>query len=227
MLELTDIRAAHGAAEVVRGVSLRVAPGSVLAVVGSNGAGKTTLARTVAGLHRAAGGSVRLADRDLTGTGAVAPARAGLTLVPQGRRLFGSLTVAEHLALAQRHRRPGAMDTAELLELFPQLERRHRVRARSLSGGEQQMLAIGRAVLLGPSVLVMDEPTEGLAPAVVALVAGLIARLREQGTGVLLLEQLGSFPFGVADEVVGMERGALAAAPVLPTPRAIAQEVHR
>jgi branched-chain amino acid transport system ATP-binding protein len=211
MLELRDICARYGPVEAVRGLSLEVPDGAVLAVVGPNGAGKTTLARAVAGLHRPRSGTVRTQARDLSGCGAVETARAGVTLVPQGRRLFGSLTVAEHLAVAQRHARPRALAVDELLGLFPQLRARLRVRARALSGGEQQMLAIARAVALGPDAIVMDEPTEGLAPAVVELVAGLIARLRAEGVSVLLMEQAGAFPAAVADEVVTMQRGALRA----------------
>ena len=209
MLEVGDMRALHGAVEAVRGVSLKMSDGQVLAVVGPNGAGKTTLARSIAGLHRARTGEVRTQHGDLSACSTVEVARAGVTLVPQGRRLFGSLTVAEHLVVARRHRRDRAMSTDELLELFPQLSRRMKVRARSLSGGEQQMLAIARAVLLGPDVVVMDEPTEGLAPAVVELVAGLVARLRAEGVSVLLMEQSGAFPFDVADQVLAMDRGVL------------------
>jgi branched-chain amino acid transport system ATP-binding protein len=209
MLELRDVCAAYGPVEAVRGVSLSVPDGSVLAVIGANGAGKTTLARAVAGLHRSQG-EIRTQARDLSRCSAMTAARAGVTLVPQGRRLFGSLTVAEHLAVTRRHRRSGAMAVDELLELFPQLRERHNVRARSLSGGEQQMLAIARAVALGPDVVVMDEPTEGLAPAVVELVGALIARRREDGVSVLLLEQRGAFPLAVADEVLEMERGVIA-----------------
>jgi branched-chain amino acid transport system ATP-binding protein len=210
MLELRDIRASHGPVEAVRGVSLTVPDGSVLAVIGDNGAGKTTLARAVAGLHRPRRGDVRTQARDLSRGSALETARAGVALVPQGRRLFGSLTVEQHLAVTRRHRRERAMAVEELLELFPHLRTRRTVRARSLSGGEQQMLAIARAVLLGPDVVVMDEPTEGLAPAVVELVGALIARLREDGVSVLLLEQRGAFPLAVADEVLEMERGVIA-----------------
>ena len=209
MLEVRDLRARHGAVHVLRGVSLTVDPGEVVAVVGANGAGKTTLARAVTGLHRQRSGHVLLSGTDLGTSSAVAVARAGVTLVPQGRRLFSSLTVAEHLRLTRIRRRPRAMSVDQLIEIFPRLEERRNVRARSLSGGEQQMLAISRAVLLGPDVLVMDEPTEGLAPSVVDLVARLIARLREQGVAVLVMEQVGGFPFAVADRVLAMDRGLI------------------
>lgn len=209
MFEVVNLRACHGPAEVVRGVSLRVSDAEVIAVMGPNGAGKTTLARAIAGLHRAKQGVVRLNGRDISRWSAVEVARAGVTLVPQGRRLFSSLTVAEHLTLASRHRRPRALSAEELLELFPQLGERLKVRARSLSGGEQQMLAIARAVVLGPDVLVMDEPTEGLAPSVVQLVSRLIAQLRARSVGILVLEQNRVFASDVADEVLAMDRGVI------------------
>ena len=207
MLEVADLRARYGRAQVVRGVSLTVPAGSVLAVVGGNGAGKSTMARAINGTHRARTGSVRVSGQDVSTLSAVRTARSGIALVPQGRRLFGSLTVAEHFAVARLHARDRALSTDELLALFPRLGERHKVRARSLSGGEQQMLSIARAVLAGPDVLVLDEPTEGLAPAVVELVARLIRRLRTDGVAVLLFEQNGGFPFEVADQVLAIERG--------------------
>ena len=209
MLEVVDLRASYGRAEVLRGVSFEVGAGEVVAVVGDNGAGKSTLARAVCGVHRATSGTVRLDGRDLRGCSTVEVARAGVNLVPQGRRLFGSLTVAEHIAVARLHSRQRALPPAQLLEVFPRLQERSRVRARSLSGGEQQMLAITRAVLLGPDVLVLDEPTEGLAPAVVELVATLVGRLRQAGVAVLLLEQNGWFPNEISDRVLSIERGVI------------------
>lgn len=214
MLEVSGLRAGYGAAEVVRGVSLSVEPGQVVAVVGRNGAGKSTLASALAGLHRATAGTVRLAGRDLTGHGPVRVARAGLALVPQGRRVFASLTVDEHLRMAARLPRdhaagPTAWSVEDLLDRFPPLASRRRVRARELSGGEQQMLAISRAVLLGPRVLVLDEPTEGLAPGVVSLVTSLLTALTAREVGVLLMEQPGRFPDQVADRVLTIDRGVL------------------
>jgi branched-chain amino acid transport system ATP-binding protein len=209
MLELSEVSAFHGPVEAVREVTLHAAAGRVTAVVGPNGAGKSTLARTIAGLHRVRTGTIRLDGNDLSQASAVEAARSGIALVPQGRRLFPSLTVAEHLSLARRHRRAGATTPAEVLELFPNLARRLKVRARALSGGEQQMLAIGRAVLIGPLVLVLDEPTEGLAPTVVELVSGLITHLTEKGVAVLLFEQAGAFPAEIADDVATMARGVL------------------
>jgi branched-chain amino acid transport system ATP-binding protein len=226
MLEIGHLRASHGAVEALRGVSLTVASGQVVAVVGTNGAGKTTLARAVAGLHREKTGAIRLHGRDLAARGPVDVARAGVAIVPQGRRLFGSLTVEEHLTLSRRHARRRAMTTGEALELFPRLAERSRVRARSLSGGEQQMLAIARAVLLGPDVLVLDEPTEGLAPSVVELVAGLIARLRRDQVGILLMEQEARFPFDVADAVLTLARGRILPGAASPEPdKRVCEEV--
>lgn len=210
MLEVEQLRAWHGVAEVVRGVSFTVADGTAIAVVGPNGAGKTTLARALAGLHRSREGRVALGGRDLSRVAATEVSRAGLGLVPQGRRLFPSLTVAEHFALASRRASAGAISAHDLLSIFPNLERREKVRAKLLSGGEQQMLAIARAVLPGPKLLVLDEPTEGLAPAIVELVGTLITTLRDRGVGVLLFEQPGAFPTQLADEVLHIDRGVLA-----------------
>ena len=209
MLEVIDLCARYGPAQVVRGVSFTVAAGEIVAVVGPNGAGKSTIAQAVCGVHTERSGIVRLDGRDLAALGAVDIARAGVTLVPQGRRVFGSLTVDEHLQVASIRRRAGGLSRDELLDLFPPLRKRLRVRARSLSGGEQQMLAITRAVLLGPDVLVLDEPTEGLAPSVVGLVGALMARLSERRVGMLLLEQSRGFPFEVAHRVLAIDRGAL------------------
>lgn len=216
MLEIAQLRAYYGRAEAVRGVSLDVPRGRIVAVVGPNGAGKSTLAYAVCGLHSPRAGTVRVNGRDVSALRTPDIARAGLTLVPQGRRVFGSLTVEEHLDVAGRNARPGALTRGELLELFPSLRARRRVHARMLSGGEQQMLAIARAVLLGPAFIVLDEPTEGLAPAVVDLVGTLLRRLREAGVGVLLMEQARRFPFEVADVVHSIDRGALASLEVQP-----------
>jgi branched-chain amino acid transport system ATP-binding protein len=209
LLEVEALSAWPGPVEAVRGASLTAPAGVVTAVVGPNGAGKTTFARAVAGLHGERSGRIAVGGRDVSQAEAVEIARTGLALVPQGRRLFASLTVAEHIALARRHRRPGALDPAVLLEFFPNLTRRTNVRARSLSGGEQQMLAITRAVLAGPDVLVLDEPTEGLAPSIVELVGRLVTHLRDEGVAILLFEQHGAFPAAVADRTLTIARGTI------------------
>jgi branched-chain amino acid transport system ATP-binding protein len=220
MLEVEDVKASYGAVQAVRGVSFELPAGEVLAILGPNGAGKSTLANVVAGLHKADEGVIRLAGRNLTRAKVAVVARAGMTLVPQGRRVFGSCTVAEHVALSRLHARPGAIALERLLELFPKLRERWGVRARQLSGGEQQMLAIARAALLGPDVLVMDEAIEGLAPGIVESVGDLVRLLREQGVSTLLMEQPGPFPYAVADKVASMDRGELSS-----TRRAHEQEV--
>jgi branched-chain amino acid transport system ATP-binding protein len=211
VLEVHDVKASYGAVRAVRGVSFELAAGEVLAILGPNGAGKSTLANVVAGLHKASAGAIQLSGRDLTRAKVSVVARSGVTLVPQGRRVFGSCTVAEHVALSQLHARDGAVALEQLLELFPKLHERWGVRARQLSGGEQQMLAIARAALLGPDVLVMDEPIEGLAPSIVDSVGDLIRLLRVKGVSTLLMEQPGPFPYSVADKVATMDRGELSA----------------
>lgn len=212
MLEVDGLRATYGAVQAVRGASLTLAPGEVLAVLGPNGAGKSTLANALAGLHRSRTGRVVLDGTDLSDARATSTARAGIVLVPQGRRVFGSCSVAEHVRLAGTHARPGALDPEELLAIFPRLRDRWSVRARQLSGGEQQMLAITRAVLLGPRVLVLDEPTEGLAPSIVGSVQSLVHLLRDRGVAVLLMERPGPFPDAVAARVATMDRGELSTA---------------
>jgi branched-chain amino acid transport system ATP-binding protein len=210
VLEVRDVKASYGAVRAVRGVSFELAAGEVLAILGPNGAGKSTLANVVAGLHKPSDGVIRLSGRDVTCVKVAAVARSGISLVPQGRRVFGSCTVAEHVALAQVHARPGSVSLKQLLELFPKLDERWGVRARQLSGGEQQMLAIARAALLGPDVLVLDEPIEGLAPSIVESVGSLVRLLRDKGVSTLLMEQPGPFPYAMADRVTTMDRGELA-----------------
>lgn len=211
MLEVEGLSASYGAIQAVRNVSFRLTPGQVLAVLGPNGAGKSTLANAVCGLHKPTAGALRVAGRDLARARPTVIARAGVTVVPQGRRVFGSCTVAEHVALAQLHARPSAVPLDDLLEIFPRLKERWSVRARQLSGGEQQMLAVVRAVLLGPSVLVLDEPTEGLAPSIVSSVGNLVGVLRGREVATLLMERPGPFPYAVADTVATMERGEMSA----------------
>jgi branched-chain amino acid transport system ATP-binding protein len=213
MLETAALSAWFGRAQVVRDASFDVGAGEVVAIVGPNGAGKTTLVRALVGLHAARAGDVRVDGRVLGAGDAIAAARAGVALVPQGRRVFRSLTVAEHLTIARRAARGrDALALDDLFAVFPSLSERLRVRARALSGGEQQMLAIARAVCTGPSVLVLDEPTEGLAPAIVDKVGALVVRLAARGVAVLLTEQQGAFPHTVADRMLAMHRGVVDAA---------------
>jgi branched-chain amino acid transport system ATP-binding protein len=190
-LEVRDLRARFGPVVAVRGVSLEVAEGEIVALLGANGAGKTTTLACIAGLHQARSGQIRFEGRDISRLSPERVVRRGLSLTPEGRRLFSTLTVAENLLLggAARGRR-ARNDYGELLELFPILRDRLHLPASSLSGGEQQQLAIARSLMSRPRLLLLDEPTLGLAPRLARLVFDLIARLREeQGLSVLLVEQ--------------------------------------
>jgi len=200
MLDVRDLTAGYATGTVLRGVSLTVAAGELLALLGRNGMGKTTLLRAVCGLRPPAltGGSVRVAGEEVTGLPAYQVARRGVSLVPQGRRVFGSLTVEENLRIAAR---PGGWDLDGVCELFPRLVERRRQPAATLSGGEQQMLTIGRSLMTNPRLLLMDEPSEGLAPAVLDLITDRLGQIRGQGQAVLLAEQNVDLALALADRV--------------------------
>ena len=200
MLDVRDLTAGYATGTVLRGLSLTVAAGELLALLGRNGMGKTTLLRAVCGLRPPAptGGSVRVAGEEVTGLPAYQVARRGVSLVPQGRRVFGSLTVEENLRIAAR---PGGWDLDGVWELFPQLVERRGQPAATLSGGEQQMLAIGRSLMTNPRLLLMDEPSEGLAPAVLDLITDRLGQIRGQGQAVLLAEQNVDLALALADRV--------------------------
>jgi branched-chain amino acid transport system ATP-binding protein len=201
MLTLTDLHTYYGDSHVLQGVTLSVEKGTVTAVLGRNGVGKTTLCRSITGLTPARAGSVVFNGEDIT---ALPPHRIyqrGICLVPQGRRIFSSLTVHENLAIAAR----GDLDA--VLSVFPRLAERSGNRGNELSGGEQQMLAIARALVARPSLLIMDEPTEGLAPMLIAEVGRVIRRLRDQGTSILLAEQNAAFAVKLADVAHVMSKG--------------------
>jgi branched-chain amino acid transport system ATP-binding protein len=221
MLRISGLSAGYDGGEVLHGVDLSVPAGTVHAIVGRNGAGKTTLVRAVAGQLRPYTGLVRVHDRDLTGRPAHRVARAGVALVPQGRRVFPSLTVAEHLRLADRRgladgrlavrgREPAAWTVPRVLGLLPRLGERLRHRGDQLSGGEQQMLAIGRALLTQPTVLLLDEPCEGLAPGLAARITGLVGDLASAGMSVLLVEQQLARAADVAARVTVLDYGRVA-----------------
>ncbi|MGH8794233.1 MAG: ABC transporter ATP-binding protein, partial [Stackebrandtia sp.] len=178
-------------------------------VVGHNGAGKTTLLGTVAGLVPASGGRIFLDGKDITRTATHRRARAGIGYVPQGRRVFASVTVNEHLAVADRGRRgdPSAWTRARVLEMFPQLAQRLSHRGAQLSGGEQQMLAVARALLTQPRVLLLDEPTEGLAPAIVSQIRDVIVKLADDGMSILLAAPQPEMPIAVADHISVLTTG--------------------
>jgi branched-chain amino acid transport system ATP-binding protein len=204
MLQIENLRSGYGPIEIVRGLDLAVEAGEVVALVGRNGAGKTTLVNTVMGFLPARGGDVELAGRSITSAAAHKRNALGLAVVPQGRRVFGSLTVGETLSLA---RHPGGWDPERVASVFPRLAERRHTKARSLSGGEQSALAMARALATGPKMLLLDEPSEGMSPHVLRALTSVIAELREEGAGVLLVEQNLPFALTVADRVVVMARG--------------------
>lgn len=212
-LVVTGLRASYERLEVLHGLELQVEPGEILAVVGANGAGKTTLLRTVSGLLRPQAGTVTLSGRDITGMGAEQIAGLGLAHVPENRLVFPSLTVEDNLTLGAWTRRKGgntAAMKAEVLDLFPRLTDRLRLQAGALSGGEQQMLAMGRAMMAEPEVVVLDEPSLGLAPRVVGEIIAALAHLRDaRQLAVLLVEQNIRAAFKVADRAVVMDRGEI------------------
>jgi len=211
ILVLDGVHAHYGRSHVLHGVSLVLQRGDVLALLGRNGAGKTTTMATISGLLKPTAGRILFGQRRIEALVPEAIARAGVRLVPQGRRIFPSLTVQENLTVAAQQRggaRPWNVD--RVFELFPQLRPRHRQRAGTLSGGEQQMLAIGRALMGNPEVLLLDEPSEGLAPLVVAEVARGIAQLKQEGLSILLVEQNFAVAMQLADHVVVLNTGEVA-----------------
>jgi branched-chain amino acid transport system ATP-binding protein len=206
-LEVETIDAGYGRLGVLHGVSLRVSPGELVAVVGANGAGKTTLLRAIDGILTPTAGSIRLHGEDITGTPTEKLAAKGLAHVPENRLVFPSLSVRDNLRLGGWSR-PREDRTEEALELFPRLRPRLAQAAGSLSGGEQQMLAIGRALMSAPSVLILDEPSIGLAPMIVAEIMTVLGQLRtDRGIAILLVEQNVRASFKIADRGVVMQRG--------------------
>jgi branched-chain amino acid transport system ATP-binding protein len=207
-LAVRDLHAYYGESHVLQGVSLDVADGESVALLGRNGAGKTTTINAIVGFVRPRGGTVRVGDRDVTAKAPHHVAAAGVALVPQGRRVFADLTVLENLTIAARSN-GGGWDLARVLGLFPSLERRLGNRGDELSGGEQQMVAIGRALLRDPVLLLLDEPSEGLAPKLVTEVGDVLVRLRESGLALLLVEQNLALATRVAQRVYVMNKGTI------------------
>ena len=207
-LEVRDLHAFYGESHVLQGVSLDVPDGGSVSLVGRNGAGKTTTISAVVGFVRPRGGSVRVRGRDVTGRSPHDIAAAGVGLVPQGRRVFGDLSVRENLTLAARLAADG-WDLARVLDLFPSLARRLDNFGDQLSGGEQQMLAIGRALMRNPAVLLLDEPSEGLAPKLVDEVGHALERLREHGLAFLLVEQNLALATRLAQRIYVMNKGSI------------------
>ncbi|KMO19326.1 ABC transporter ATP-binding protein [Methylobacterium indicum] len=209
MLEIRDLHSFYGDAHVLHGASLDVRPREVVALLGRNGMGKTSLIRSVMGLStpQVRGGSVAWKGEAITGLRAHEVAERKIALVPQGRRLFPSLTVTEHLTMLKPARNAASWTVERVFSLFPRLAERRNNRGNQLSGGERGMLAVGRALMLDPELILMDEPSEGLAPVMVQHLEGVIAGLKAEGLGILLVEQNLYSALAVADRVYVLETG--------------------
>ncbi|HEY8341825.1 MAG TPA: ABC transporter ATP-binding protein [Calditerricola sp.] len=209
VLEVRDINAFHGTVQAVFGVSLEVYEGEVVALLGRNGAGKTTVLRSIMGLTTVRSGRILLKGKDVTGVSPVDRARSGIGWVPQDRGIFPDLTVRENLLVAARPHGGRQDPLAEVLELFPMLTPLLNRKGGLLSGGEQQLLSIARALVTGPEILLLDEPTEGLAPVMVDAVRKLVLQLRQRGVTILLAEQNLSFASQVADRGYVLQNGTV------------------
>jgi branched-chain amino acid transport system ATP-binding protein len=206
-LALEGVRAGYGRTVVLDGVTLALAPGETLAVLGRNGVGKTTLMCTIMGLTAHHGGTINFDGQDITALPAYARCRLGIGLVPQEREIFPSLTLEENLSVAAR---PGHWTLERVYDFFPRLAERRKNRGNQLSGGEQQMLAIGRALIGNPSLLLMDEPTEGLAPVIVEALTAVLLKLRaEQTLSIMLVEQNSRLALAFSERTVVMDKGRI------------------
>lgn len=210
-LRIDSLEVFHGAIQTLRGVTLQVAPGEILCLMGRNGAGKTTTLRTVMGTLRPAAGSVTLNGTALSDLPAHAIPRLGIAHVPQGRRLFAELSVRENLEIGLQVRNSPRRILDFALSLFPVLQERLAQRSGTLSGGEQTMLSVARAICVDPSVILLDEPTEGLMPSAIATIRAALIRLRGEGVAVLLVEQRADAVLTMADRVAFMDNGRIAA----------------
>jgi len=207
MLELQGIDAGYGPVQVLRGLTLTARPGEITCLLGRNGAGKTTTMKAIMGLLPLRAGRILLDGEEIGTLPAHEVPKRGIGYIPQGRRLFSELTVAQNLEIGMmaRNSPPEALD--RVLELFPRLADRLHQRAETLSGGEQQMLATARALCLQPRVLLLDEPTEGLQPSMIALIRSVVERMRDEGAAILLVEQRLDAVLSAADRVVFIENG--------------------
>mgnify|MGYP000495329616 CR=1 FL=1 len=212
ILDLKGLKVRYGAVEAVRGIDLNIQQGEIVALLGANGAGKSSTMNAVVGLEPVAGGQIMFEGRDITHQPAEASALSGLTLSPEGRRVFGTLSVDDNLRMGAYTRTDGAAILASkerVFDLFPILLERRSQYAGTLSGGQQQMLAIGRALMCEPKPLLLDEPSLGLAPMIVEQVFGLIAKLRDQGVTIFLVEQNVAGALNIADRAYLMSSGKI------------------
>ena len=210
MLKINHVTSGYGLSQVLFGVSVSIAPGEVLAVLGRNGMGKTTLVRTLFGQLPLQSGSIHFAGHDISGWASDRIARLGVAVVPEGRQCFPNLTVREHLTAFADQRYPGmhaGWDAERVFDMFPRLRERARSMGNQLSGGEQQMLAIGRALVTNPRLLILDEATEGLAPKVREEIWRCLAQLRRQGQTILVIDKYVERLTGLADRHAILERG--------------------
>ena len=210
ILEILDLVVSYGGIEAVKGITMQVPAGKIVTLIGANGAGKSTTLRTIAGLVKPKSGRVRLQAEDITCMSPDTNVSKGITLVPEGRRVFPNLTVLENLKVGAYLRHDSLDDDIQwVYSLFPRLEERSWQAAGTLSGGEQQMLAVGRALMSRPKIMMMDEPSLGLAPLVVKDIFSIIRKVNEQGITVLLIEQNASMALKTADEGYVMETGRI------------------
>jgi branched-chain amino acid transport system ATP-binding protein len=207
ILEVQDIHTYYGDAYVLQGLSLRLDEGQILGLLGRNGVGKTTLVNSIVGFTPPRRGKILFKGADITGNSSFDTVRGGMGLVPQGRRVFPTLSVEENLLVAERSRERRGWTLERVYALFPRLQERRNQRARTLSGGEQQMLAIGRGLMTNPDCLIMDEPSEGLAPIIIQGVWEAIGKLKQEGLSILLVEQNAHLALKLVDYVHVLSKG--------------------
>ena len=222
LLELDNVNAFYGSAHILHDLSLNVRAGEQVALIGRNGVGKTTVVNTILGLAQMKGGHIRMGGKEITQPRPYVAAQHGMAVVPQGRRIVANLTVEENLLLGAATGRKGPWNVSEIYKLFPILQERAHTPGTALSGGQQQMLAAGRALMANPDLILLDEPTEGLAPVIVDQLAGTFQRVADQGTSVLLIEQNLSLVVRVAHRYLAMAKGnVVAQGPVLNSPEGL------
>lgn len=211
MLEVANLKSRYGRIEVLHGISIEVREGEIVSLIGSNGAGKTTFLRALSGVQPISGGTIRWQGRDISGVPAHLRSRLGIAQVPEGRQVFSPLSVEDNLRLGAWARRDGeiAADLMAIYEMFPVLAEKRHIAAGSLSGGQQQMLAVGRALMTRPKLLLLDEPSMGLAPLLVDQILKSVAALPERGVTVLLVEQNATAALAISNRAYVLETGKI------------------